>query len=52
MYTTFGYIDNSPSMFYGNGMSLLLSTFQIGQKIHYKRLKDRASIDDDETLIE
>ena len=40
MYTTFGYIDNSPSMFYGNGMSLLLSIFQIGQKIHYKRIKN------------
>ena len=51
MYTTFGYIDNSPSMFYGNGMSLLLSTFQIGQKIHYKRLKDRLAVDD-ENLIQ
>jgi hypothetical protein len=51
MYTTFGYIDNSPSMFYGNGISLLLSTFQIGQKIHYKRLKDGLTVDD-ENLIE
>ena len=40
IYTTFGYIDNSPSMFYGNGMSLLLSIFQIGQKVHYKRIKN------------
>jgi len=45
MYTAFGWIDNSPSMFLGNGASLLLSIIQLGQKIHYKKVKgvDRLS---------
>ena len=57
MYTTFGWIDNSPSMFIGNGASLILSIVQLGQKVHYKRLKNNTSrlngisINDDEPLI-
>jgi uncharacterized protein with PQ loop repeat len=59
MYTTFGWIDDSPSMFIGNGASLVLSIFQLGQKVHYKRLKNNSglsrlngiSINDDEPLI-
>ena len=59
MYTTFGWIDNSPSMFIGNGASLILSIVQLGQKVHYKRLKNNSelsrlngiSINDDDTLI-
>ena len=35
MYTTFGFLDNSTSMFIGNGISLLLSLVQISQKIYY-----------------
>jgi uncharacterized protein with PQ loop repeat len=35
MYTAFGYIDNSMSMFYGNLVSLIVSIIQISQKIHY-----------------
>jgi uncharacterized protein with PQ loop repeat len=38
MYTTFGYIDNSESMFYGNLVSLIISVIQITQKIYYDRL--------------
>ena len=37
MYTIFGYIDNSPSMFYGNLCSFILSLIQISQKIYYDR---------------
>jgi uncharacterized protein with PQ loop repeat len=37
MYTIFGYIDNSYSMFYGNLCSLILSIIQISQKIYYDR---------------
>ena len=37
MYTAFGYIDNSESMFYGNLISLILSIIQISQKIYYDR---------------
>lgn len=44
MYTAFGWIDNSPSMFIGNGASLILSVVQLGQKVHYKRLKDNSVI--------
>ena len=59
MYTTFGWIDNSPSMFIGNGASLILSIVQLGQKVHYKRLKNNPglsrlngiSINDDDPLI-
>jgi uncharacterized protein with PQ loop repeat len=35
MYTAFGLLDNSISMFVGNGISLGISFFQIGQKIYY-----------------
>ena len=38
MYTTFGYIDNSVSMFYGNLVSLIISIIQISQKIYYDKL--------------
>ena len=44
MYTTFGWIDNSPSMFIGNGACLILIIVQLGQKVHYKRLKDNLAI--------
>lgn len=37
MYTTFGFLDNSVSMFVGNGLSLLLSLVQISQKMYYDR---------------
>ena len=37
MYTAFGYIDNSLSMFYGNLISLIISIIQISQKIYYDR---------------
>lgn len=36
-YTTFGYIDNSLSMFAGNFISLGLSIIQIIQKVYYDR---------------
>ena len=35
MYTAFGYIDDSMSMFYGNMVSLIISIIQISQKIYY-----------------
>ena len=35
MYTVFGYIDHSMSMFYGNLVSLIISILQISQKIYY-----------------
>lgn len=35
MYTTFGFLDDSTSMFIGNGISLLLSLVQISQKMYY-----------------
>jgi uncharacterized protein with PQ loop repeat len=38
MYTIFGYIGNSVSMFYGNLVSLIISILQINQKIYYDRL--------------
>lgn len=37
MYTTFGFLDNSVSMFIGNGLSLLLSLVQISQKMYYDK---------------
>lgn len=45
MYTVFGYIDDSPSMFYGNLCSFILSLIQISQKIYYDR-KNRNSLYD------
>ena len=41
MYTVFGYIDNSPSMLYGNLSSFILSIIQISQKIYYDRKNKR-----------
>lgn len=35
MFTTFGLLDESLSMFIGNGLSLLLSLIQLSQKIYY-----------------
>jgi uncharacterized protein with PQ loop repeat len=35
MFTTFGILDESLSMFIGNGTSLLLSLVQLTQKIYY-----------------
>ena len=35
MYTAFGYIDDSMSMFYGNLVSLIVSIVQISQKVYY-----------------
>lgn len=37
LYTIFGFIDNSLSMFYGNLISFILSLIQISQKIYYDR---------------
>ena len=36
MYTTFGYLDNSLSMFVGNLITLILTCVQIGQKVYYE----------------
>jgi uncharacterized protein with PQ loop repeat len=44
MYTAFGWIDDSPSMFIGNGASLVLSVVQLGQKVHYKRVKENTAL--------
>lgn len=35
MYTAFGCLDNSVSMFVGNSLSLCISLIQLGQKIYY-----------------
>ena len=35
MYTTFGYLDNSMSMFVGNLLSLIFTTIQIFQRYFY-----------------
>jgi uncharacterized protein with PQ loop repeat len=40
MYTVFGYIDNSISMFYGNLTSFILSLIQLSQKIYYDRINN------------
>ena len=43
MYTVFGCLDNSISMFVGNSISLTVSLCQLGQKIyydHYYELRD------------
>jgi hypothetical protein len=37
MYTTFGLIDKSLSMFLGNLITLVMSIFQLSQKIYYDR---------------
>ena len=41
MYTVFGFIDNSYSMFYGNLVSFILSIIQLSQKIYYDRKNKR-----------
>lgn len=51
MYTVFGYIDESPSMFYGNGASLLLSFVQLSQKIYYKKVRNNLNDTSDLPLI-
>ena len=41
MYTIFGYIDFSLSMFLGNGITVITSIIQISQKVYYdKKIKD------------
>ena len=37
MYTTFGYLDNSFSMFVGNLVTVFTSLIQISQKIYYDK---------------
>ena len=37
MYTTFGYLDNSQSLFIGSSISILISCTQLGFKIHFDR---------------
>tara|TARA_B100001142_G_scaffold213499_1_gene211618 strand:+ start:449 stop:763 length:315 start_codon:yes stop_codon:yes gene_type:complete len=37
MYTTFGLIDNSLSMFLGNLITLFMSMIQLSQKIYYDK---------------
>ena len=37
MFTIFGAVDNSLSMFIGNGVSTFFCIIQIGQKIYYDR---------------
>ncbi len=37
MYTTFGFIDRSLSIFLGNGITLLMTMVQIGQKVYYDK---------------
>jgi len=38
MYTIFGYIDKSTSMFIGNLISFIISLIQLSQKIYYDKL--------------
>ena len=42
MYTTFGYLDNSMSMFIGNLFSLIFTLIQIGQRIYYNNRNQRS----------
>ena len=35
MYTSFGYLDNSLSMFTGNLITVFTSVIQISQKVYY-----------------
>ena len=44
MYTVFGYIDNSNSMFYGNLVSLILTIIQLSQKIYYDKKNKKVLI--------
>ena len=37
MYTIFGYIDFSLSMFLGNGITVVTSILQISQKVYYDK---------------
>lgn len=41
MYTTFGYLDQSLSMFLGNLITVFTAIFQISQKIYYDRKNTR-----------
>ena len=41
MYTTFGYLDNSDSLFIGSSISLFISSSQLIQKIYYQRYYNR-----------
>ena len=43
MYTAFGYIDNSLSMFVGSLTTLIISCIQLLQKIYYDR-KNRSTL--------
>ena len=38
MYTAFGFLDRSDSMFIGSAASLVLGIIQVIQKIHYDRI--------------
>ena len=42
MYTGFGYLDKSDSIFYGSLTSLILSITQISQKIYYDNYYSRS----------
>ena len=42
MYTSFGYLDKSDSLFYGSLISLVLSITQISQKIYYDNYYTRS----------
>ena len=41
MYTIFGILDNSLSMFIGNGITLITSLIQLGQKLYYEKYYNR-----------
>jgi len=41
MYTAFGYVDNSLSMFVGNFITLLTAFFQLSQKIYFDNFYKR-----------
>lgn len=41
MYTTFGILDNSLSMFIGNLLTVFTAIIQIIQKIHYDRINHK-----------
>lgn len=43
MYTAFGYIDNSLSLFIGSAITLFLSLIQLSQKLYYDRKNKYAS---------
>jgi uncharacterized protein with PQ loop repeat len=45
MYTTFGYLDDSLSMFLGNFISLTFTIMQISQKIYYDKYYNYTNYD-------